>query len=244
MENADIDVEIMDNVTFWSRQFAEHGLFVGKALDREDLTKLGMLDLKVEGFALYDIWMDIFNTNLAAGQNVYSAADLAEPMRRLQDFLVTVRDTASQIWVGFAYPEEAQHYIEELEYLQIILDNNGIISQDYLLRFWSDIHMDHASLIAHLLDPSELDDVQHSMLYADVFRDYRKSSIPITKTVQVAIDLSQDVADFNEYTMSLRERQAMAQLKSIIHPRLALHIYREGLRSLMELTTLVGASRD
>lgn len=228
------EISKMDEITFWSRQFAEHALFLSKGLEggREELTKLGLEGLIGTGKDLYDIWMGLFK-RLQSGQKIPKVIILAH-LETLENYKQHIYNLASTTWIGYVFPTEALHYIEELKYVRkhVLAEK---MSDEYLLKFWSDINADHAALFAHLLDPSEITKFEASQLYADILKRFRSQEITMTPELNDYITLSEYISIFNDFTSELRELQAKGALESIIHPLLALHIHREGLRAISKL---------
>lgn len=229
-----LEVTQMDALTFWSRQFAEHALFLAKGFQagQQELETLGLDNHVDEGMRISDLWMDIFNRRLAgqevAPQEIFSGLDL------LDGYLIDSYNVASQTWVGYNYPEVIKHYQEEFNYFNRYLREEEITEAERI-AFWTEIHKDHAALFARLLDPSEKEDFQQSLLYQQLFEN-TLDILPLEEgEIEQFVTLSQQITDFNNFTATLREQQALGQLKSVIHPRLALHIHREGLRSIAEL---------
>lgn len=229
-----LEVTEMDEITFWSRQLAEHGLFTSKALEagREELTLLGLDNLIDDGLQFYDLWMGIFNRLLAGDQ--LAQDDLLDTITTFRNYLTEVQQLGSQTWVGYNFPSQMKHYLEELRHMERhVLDED--IPEDELIAFWTEIHKDHAALFSRLLDPAEKDAFQQTLLYQQLFEDDIANLLIGEDETDRFVALSQQITDFNNFTATLREQQALGQLKSVIHPRLALHIHREGLRSIAEL---------
>lgn len=228
------EVSELDEITFWLRQHSEHALFIAKGLQAglQELTALGLENLIEEGFAISALFIELFNANQVAGENIHPTTVLHQHLNALEDYLNRVLALASQTWVGYNYPSQAFHYLKELNHLRQHID--GQVSQQEELDFWLDIHADHAGMFAHLLDPSQQEEFQQSLLYKQILTDLRED-LPLAPEIQDFIQLTEVMEDLNDFTMSLREAQAIGQLKSVIHPRLALHVHREGLYSLVKL---------
>lgn len=229
-----LDVTQMDEITFWSRQLAEHALFISKALEagREELTTLGLENLITDGIAFYELWMFIFD-RLRMGEEVFQE-ELLDSLEMLRNYLIRVGELVIVTWVGYNFPSQIEHYLEELKHMERHVKGEEIPEEE-LVAFWTEIHKDHAALFSRLLDPAEKDAFQETLLYQQLF----ETTLADLPTQEIEIDqyvtLSQQINDFNNFTATLREQQALGQLRSVIHPRLALHIHREGLRSIVEL---------
>ncbi len=228
------EVTEMDEITFWSRQIAEHALFTAKALEagREELETLGLENLITDGMQFYNLWMGIFNQRLAGGD--IAQDDLLDSITTFRNYITEVGQLASQTWVGYNFPDVMTHYLEELDHMERhVLDED--IPDEELVAFWTEIHKDHAALFSRLLDPSEKEAFQQTLLYQQLFEDEMANQPIVEGDLDHFVALSKQIDDFNDFTATLREQQAIGQLKSVIHPRLALHIHREGLRSIAEL---------
>lgn len=229
-----VEVAQMDELTFWSRQLSEHALFVAKALEagRQELITLGLGNLITDGMQLSDLWMGIFN-RLIVGDNIPDDV-IFDALTVLRNYLMRVGELVNVTWIGYNFPEQIEHYLEELNHLENHL-NGEEISEEELFNFWTEIHKDHAALFSRLLDPSEKDAFQETLLYQQLFENALADLPKQEAEIDQYVALSQQINDFNTFTATLRERQALGQLKSVIHPRLALHIHREGLRSIAVL---------
>jgi hypothetical protein len=230
-----LDVEKMDILTFWSRQLAEHALFIRIGLEGalKELKDLDAEELIQQGNYLYEHWLEIFSSRLRGEEGLFTQEDLLHSLDTLKAYLLDVKSIAERIWLGFNYPSQIDHYLEELAYVQAYLI--GTVSPQEELEFWLDIHQDHAALIARLLDPSEKEKFRQCLLYADIFTRLQER----VSGKEVLLEDLTPIQGFNNLTMTLREEQAVGLLKSVIHPLLALHIYREGIYSLKSLEGLL-----
>lgn len=228
------EVSEMGHVAFWSRQMAEHGLFVSKALQAgyEELNRLELDGLIEEGRKIYQDWMSIFKKD-ESGEHI-GDIELVPRINESRSYLNKVFSISSKIWIGFAFPAEIEHYLEELSYFEKKVRGISLSEKEELV-FWSDVNKDHAALLAHLLDPKEKEIFQQCLLYMDIFDEFKKEA---NLSLQFYYKLSNTITDFNTLTLTLREYQAIGDLRSVINPLLALHIHREGLRALKELSKL------
>lgn len=236
-ESLAAEVIQMDEVTFWSRQLAEHSLFIAKALQAgfQELQSMGQEDLISMGIELNQVWMDIFRRLLARIQ--VTTEELLENIFVLRNYLNQVGALTLSTWAGFNYPSLVEHYLEELAHTERHVRGEQI-PEEQLIAFWTDIHKDHAALFARLLDPTEKENFEQSLLYEQLFESAALTLNPQNiddPELDLYVALSQHFNDFNTFTATLREQQAIGQLRSVIHPLLALHIHREGLRSIAVL---------
>ena len=124
--------------------------------------------------------------------------------------------------------------MEEVNHVKRHVKGDSFSDQE-LVNFWTDIHKDNATLFSKLLDPEEKEKFQETLLYEKIFDQSKKKFNFESEEMEDYVILSNQINDFNSFTATLMEEQAVGSLQSIIHPRLALHIHREGLRSLIEL---------
>lgn len=218
------EISEMNEITFWSRQMAEHGLFVSIELQagKQVLDSLGLGSLINDGLSIYDFWMDLFNRDMKGeyiDQQVYRDGVIIS-----KNYLKTVLEVANKVWIGYSLPSELEHYLDETNYYEKII-NGEMITQKELEDFWLDALKDHAALFAHLLDPKEDLAIDDAYLFKQLF-------------AKMPANLYRAVNDFNSFTLTLREEQSIGKLRSIIPPRLALHIYREGLEAKIKLGLL------
>lgn len=223
------EISNMDELTFWSRQFSEHALFLSKGYKagRKELIKLGLENLIEEGLRLNAVWKDIFQR--ARDGEQFTNEDLNQPLDDLKTYLMDGLHLSEQTWVGYNYPSVFKHYHEEWKYfVDRLLNQNQ--SFDRNINFWIDMHKDHAAVFAHLLDPMEREKFEQALNYNERFEQW------LDRDVQDEIGMiTALMQDFNSFTSDLRQDQAEGNLKSVINPLLALHIYREGIRSIIFL---------
>jgi hypothetical protein len=153
---------------------------------------------------------------------------LLEKERNLQMRIVTLLEEGK--WVGWLYPAFLNHITLELDY--VVDKLNGIqYSPEEELSFWNRINGDHALTTSHLLDPSELDNVNKS---ADTAMEF--NAIPKTEKdvmLRLSLHATKELDAFNK-----KAKIKGPDVKSIIHPVLLDHIIREGERSIQTLQSL------
>jgi len=229
-----LEVVQMDEITFWSRQLGEQALFIAKGIEAafDELVTLGLENLIDDGRRISELWLGIFR-HLRDGKD-FPQEEFQEALQILRDYLHQVDELVNATWVGYNFPSQIIQYLKKLEYVQRRFDGEEI-PRGELLSFWITIHKDHAALLSRLLDPDDKEVFQQSLLYHQLFEDAivdLSTEEPVTDRYVI---LSRIISDFNTFIATLRERQTIGHLKSVLHPRLALHIYREGLRSLIVL---------
>jgi hypothetical protein len=145
------------DVTFWSDQLAEHGLFLAMLLPGAEASDLRRQSLQFQRtFAQHLERVSaatIDQTNYRA-VNVQTA-DLVKPF---VDFKLALEEALRTGRVrGLVYPTFAAHVAAEAEHFLLRLQtlNAGSVEFDLaeLVPFWSRIMGEHALFAAHLLDP-------------------------------------------------------------------------------------------
>lgn len=127
---------------------------------------------------------------------------------------------------------EAERFAQRLEQL-----NRGdtTYSRAEVVPFWSDKMAEHASFIAHLLDPEERQLVEAAETTSETFRRLERApgQRGASDSVMAAVE---GIIDFK--TAAERGIQT-GQIRSIIHPALADHVRREAVRFQDELRRAV-----
>ncbi|AIQ12881.1 DUF2935 domain-containing protein [Paenibacillus durus] len=244
----------LDEIRFWSRIMKEHSLFLGLGFRAEDT------QLKKEADRFYAIFEDIerrshefqpnadphtiqnFNTEVAiAATNIWA-------FKRMVLGLILQCKLPGQT----NFPLLVDHISREANYFRNRLEelNTGRLEPlpDAIIDenvFFLKIMADHAKFIGHLLDPSERKLVDQAREFSNdfdklVFQAIDLSSMrPQSQTVPL---LSQFVDENKVSVKSLRDFKKTARdlidecrIKSIIHPLLADHVFREAERFLFIL---------
>ncbi len=120
------EISEMNEITFWSRQMAEHGLFVSIELQagKQVLDSLGLGSLINDGLSIYDFWMDLFNRDMKGeyiDQQVYRDGVIIS-----KNYLKTVLEVANKVWIGYSLPSELEHYLDETNYYEKIINGEMI----------------------------------------------------------------------------------------------------------------------
>ncbi|KGE16602.1 DUF2935 domain-containing protein [Paenibacillus wynnii] len=241
----------LDEIRFWSRIMKEHALFLGLGFRAEDT------QLKSEANRFYTIFENIerrsheyqldadpntikdFNTEVrVAATNIWA-------FKRMVLGLIL----QCKLPGGTNFPLLVDHVSREANYFRNRLDelNSGTLEPlpDAIIDeniFFLKIMADHAKFIGHLLDPSERKLVDQAREFSNdfdtlMFQAADLSSMrPQSQTVPL---LSQFVDENRVSVKSLRDFKKTARdlieecrIKSIIHPLLADHVFREAERFL------------
>jgi hypothetical protein len=244
----------LDEIRFWSRIMKEHSLFLGLGFRAEDT------QLKKEANQFYAIFEDIerrahefqsdadpftiqaFNTEVrVAATNIWA-------FKRMVLGLILQCKLPGQT----NFPLLVDHVSREANYFRNRLEElnagkleplpDAIIDENV---FFLKIMADHAKFIGHLLDPSERKLVEQAREFSNdfdtlVFQAVDLSHMrPQSQTIPL---LSQFVDENRVSVKSLRDFKKTARdlieecrIKSIIHPLLADHVFREAERFLFIL---------
>ncbi|BCG59244.1 DUF2935 domain-containing protein [Paenibacillus sp. URB8-2] len=244
----------LDEIRFWSRIMKEHSLFLGLGFRCEDT------QLKEEANRFYAIFEDIerrshefqinadphtiqkFNTEVGI-----AATHIWAFKRKVLGLILQCKlpgQTNFPLLVDHV-SREANYFrnrLEELNTGKLEPLPDAIIDENV---FFLKIMADHAKFIGHLLDPSERKLVEQAREFSHdfdmlVFQAIDLSSMrPQSQTVPL---LSQFVDENKVSVKSLRDFKKTARdlieecrIKSIIHPLLADHVFREAERFLFIL---------
>ncbi|WP_379161102.1 DUF2935 domain-containing protein [Paenibacillus sp. sgz5001063] len=241
----------LDEIRFWSRIMKEHSLFLGLGFRAEDT------QLKNETKQFYAIFEDIerrayefqigvdphiiqnFNTEVRiAATNIWAFK------RKVLGLILQCKLPGQT-----NFPLLVDHVSREANYFRNRLEelNSGRLEPlpDAIIDenvFFLKIMADHAKFIGHLLDPSERKLVDQAREFSNdfdklVFQAMDLSHMrPQSQTLPL---LSQFVDENRVSVQSLRDFKKTARdlidecrIKSIIHPLLADHVFREAERFL------------
>lgn len=218
-------IDFADEINFWSRQLAEHALFL----------QLGLVDtpLKIRAQELHEQWQQLHNTlsKLPVREAAAEALRLAIELRGLQNHLLE-RQAKGQ-WIGWLWPLFIDHTRREGDYFIGRLQHK-MLSSENECQTWLTFMAEHAAFTAHLLDPTEGGSIQRATGFITEFERLRGGCaalngqlLEFTEKAGVGLD---------NYLKNLGV--GTPQLKSIIHPVLAEHVMREGQRFLQEVRRL------
>jgi hypothetical protein len=231
-------VRSLDEVRFWSRIMKEHSLFLKLGFRCDDT------QLIYEANQFYAVFEEI-----EIRSNTFKPETDPELIKR---FNVEVHHAASHIW---AFKRKVLGLILSC---QLPGANNFPLLVDHTSReafyfrnenvFFLRIMADHAKFIGHLLDPSERQLVEQSRNFSHDFdqllfqaRDLASMS-PQSQTVPLLdqfLDQNRiSVKSLRDFKKTAKELIESCRIKSIIHPLLADHVYREAERFLVIIDML------
>jgi hypothetical protein len=169
------------------------------------------------------------------------AATVVEQMQPLIEFKFVLSEEQKSgrartlIWPLFAdhLRKEAERWTRRLTQLA---SGQSELDRLEVLSFWVDIMEEHARFIAHLLDPDEFALIDKAMEFSRTGRELEANPAPALQNPEMAMSLVQEIIDFK--TAGARGIE-MAQIKSIIDPRLADHVRREAVKFADEFKRVV-----
>lgn len=241
----------LDEIRFWSRIMKEHSFFLGLGFRAEDT------QLKREADQFYTIFENIERRSYEFPPNVdpNTIRDFNNEVRiaatNIWAFKRMVLGLILQCKLpgGTNFPLLVDHVSREANYFRNRLDElnagkleplpDAIIDENV---FFLKIMADHAKFIGHLLDPSERKLVEQARGFSNDFDTLMFQAMdlshmrPQSQTIPL---LSQFVDENRVSVKSLRDFKKTARdlidecrIKSIIHPLLADHVFREAERFL------------
>jgi len=229
-------MEKIELVRFWDRQLSEHCLFAQLGLDPEDLKKeAGDLHTKFE-----DLRAEIPSGTVSPDQEAELIAKSTDLATSLRGFLTEVYDRQTEgEWLGWLFPTFVDHIRREGDYFvgRVSASGGGPTGLPGLadeLCTWLKFMAEHAIFASHLLDPSEVTLVVQAQALSEKFQGLQDGCRDMTPQLLVLSRRAGALLDVYFTGSGI----GTAQVSSVIHPVLALHVVREGrmfLRTLAEL---------
>ncbi|KQL37763.1 hypothetical protein AN960_16020 [Bacillus sp. FJAT-25509] len=240
----------LDEILFWSRIMKEHSLFLKLGFNCDDTELIQEADHfyqlfegignKAQSFSLQTDPQQIKQFN----NEVHQAASMIWAYKRkILNLLLTCKIT------GNNFPLLVDHTSREAAYFANRLTelNNGqlqplpaaIIQENV---FFLRIMADHAKFIGHLLDPSERKLVDQAREFSHDFDQLLYQAVdlesmrPQSETVPILDQFLDEnrvsVKSLRDFKKTARDLIEACRIKSIIHPLLADHVFREADRFL------------
>lgn len=255
----------LDEIRFWSRIMKEHSLFLKLGFRSEDTQLINEANHYYSLFERIENQAHTFSLDTAPetirrfNMDVYNAAAHIWAFKRKVLGLIL----QCKLPGGNNFPLLVDHVSREAYYFgnRMVELNNGTLDPlpDAIINenvFFLQIMADHAKFIGHLLDPSERQLTEQARNFSDEFdqllfqaRDL-DSMRPQSQTVPLLdqfLDQNRvSVASLRDFKKTARELIEACKIKSIIHPLLADHVFREAERFLFIIdwfeSTLTGSS--
>jgi Domain of unknown function (DUF2935) len=238
----------LDEILFWSRIMKEHSLFLKLGFNCDDTALIQEADHFYKVFETIETKAQTFNIQTDPQQiqqfniEVYQAASMIFAFKR--KILGLILNCQIN---GNNFPLLVDHTSREAAYFANRLKelNEGKLKPEpaAIIRenvFFLRIMADHAKFIGHLLDPSERKLVDQARNFSHDFDQllYQAVDLEAMQPQSETVPLIDQMLDENRVSVkSLRDFKKTARdlieacrIKSIIHPLLADHVFREAER--------------
>ncbi|WP_088068722.1 DUF2935 domain-containing protein [Gottfriedia luciferensis] len=235
----------LDEILFWSRIMKEHSLFLKLGFSYDDTELIQEADHFYKVFESIENKAQSFSVQTDPQQikqfnnEVHQAASMIWAYKRkILNLILTCKIT------GNNFPLLVDHTSREAAYFanRLIELNNGqlqplpaaIIQENV---FFLRIMADHAKFIGHLLDPSERKLVDQAREFSHDFDQLLYQAVdldsmrPQSETVPLLDQFLNEnrvsVKSLRDFKKTARDLIEACRIKSIIHPLLADHVFRE-----------------
>lgn len=244
-------VQSLDEIRFWSRIMKEHSLFLKLGFRCEDTQLINEANHFYRVFEGIEQRSHAFRIDVDPtviqqfNIEVYSAVShIWVFKRRILDLILTCRLSG-----GNNFPLLVDHTSREANYFRnrLVELNQGKLEplQDAIIDenvFFLRIMADHAKFIGHLLDPSERKLVEQArefshdfdvLLYQAKDLDSMRPQSQTNPLLTQFLDQNKvSVKSLRDFKQTARDLIEQCKIKSIIHPLLADHVFREAERFL------------
>lgn len=241
----------LDEIRFWSRIMKEHSLFLKLGFRCDDTRLIHEADYYISTFEAIENRAHTLDAGTDPqvirrfNVEVHTAATHIWAFKRKVLGLIL----HGQLPGGNNFPLLVDHVSREAFYFRNRLEqlNTGQLDAlpDAIINenvFFLRIMADHAKFIGHLLDPSERKLVEQARAYSEDFDKLLFQAIdldsmrPQSQTVPLLnqfLDQNRvSVKSLRDFKKTARELIEACRIKSIIHPLLADHVFREAERFL------------
>lgn len=240
----------LDEILFWSRIMKEHSLFLKLGFNCDDTELINEADhyyklfesieTKAQNFTIQSDPQQIQQFNI----EVHNAASMIWAFKRkILGLIINCKIS------GNNFPLLVDHTSREAAYFANRLKelNEGKLKPQpaTIIRenvFFLRIMADHAKFIGHLLDPSERKLVEQARDFSHDFDQLLFQAVdleamqPQSETVPLIDKLLDEnrvsVKSLRDFKKSARDLIEACKIKSLIHPLLADHVFREAERFL------------
>jgi len=215
---------------FWLDQEFEHAKFFVMHMPSPDLDPQRRMVLQMQD-SLGSQLSKVRKSGSTGGNLASFNRPTIELVRRFLDLKLQMEKAQKAGRLkSLAWPTFFEHVALEGERFAKRLEKFSAGKVEYerneVVDFWSRIMADHADFVAHLLDPEERALVQKAMQTAGAWREMKGGS-------KEKVDDSLD--SLIAFKKTAQAGVEAGQIKSIIHPLLADHVLREGLKFSDEL---------
>ncbi|MFE5317573.1 DUF2935 domain-containing protein [Paenibacillus sp. NPDC056579] len=241
----------LDEIRFWSRIMKEHSLFLKLGFRCEDTQLIQEANQFYKIFENIEVRAHSFSDTTDPEQIRRFNAEVRNAAAHIWAFKRKVLGLiiSCQLPGGNNFPLLVDHVSREANYFRNRLDelNTGTLEPlpDAIIDenvFFLRIMADHAKFIGHLLDPSERQLVEQARNFSHDFDQLLFQAIdlsgmrPQSQTVplldQFLDENKVSVVALRDFKKTAKELIDACRIKSIIHPLLADHVFREAERFL------------
>jgi hypothetical protein len=244
-------VQSLDEIRFWSRIMKEHSLFLKLGFRCEDTQLISEANHFYRVFEGIEQRSHAFRVDVDPtviqqfNIEVHTAVShIWVFKRRILDLILTCRLPGQN-----NFPLLVDHTSREANYFRnrLVELNEGRLEplQDAIIDenvFFLRIMADHAKFIGHLLDPSERKLVEQArefshdfdvLLYQAKELDFMRPQSQTEPLLTQFLDQNRvSVKSLRDFKQTARDLIEQCKIKSIIHPLLADHVFREAERFL------------
>jgi hypothetical protein len=250
MANDPIVARSLDEIKFWFRIMKEHALFLslGFTYEQQQLINearqfIALFERIEEKLSRFTVDSDLRQVQAFNSEVYQAAAAIWSYKRKVLDLILRCQITSNN------FPLLVDHISREAAYFANRLKelNEGKLAPtpDTVIQenvFFLRIMADHAKFIGHLLVPSERKLVQQAREFSHDFDQLLFQAVDLesmrpqseTKPLlgQFLNQNKVSVASLRDFKKTARELIEACRIKSIIHPLLADHTFREAERFL------------
>ncbi|SYX83856.1 DUF2935 domain-containing protein [Paenibacillus alvei] len=241
----------LDEIRFWSRIMKEHSLFLKLGFRCEDTQLINEANQFYSLFEQIENQSHAYNADTDPQQIVRfntevrnAAAYIWAFKRKILGFVLTCQMPGAN-----NFPLLIDHTSREANYFRNRMEqlNSGQLDPlpDAIINenvFFLKIMADHAKFIGHLLDPSERQLVEQArnfshdfdqLLYQAIDLDHMRPQSQTKPLLEQFLDQNRvSVTSLRDFKKTARDLIDACKIKSIIHPLLADHVFREAERFL------------
>jgi hypothetical protein len=206
---------LQNEIDFWSEQLLEHALFL----------YLGLVEPNHKAAAqqLVQHWRALREDPMAL--SIGNVMSLTAELRAFSADLLA--ELKSGKWLGWIFPTFVEHTIQELDLFVGHLQTGALLPNE--LCIWEHLMLEHASLVAHDLDPDERTKIARAAALAAAFGQLQAGCRRAVGPT--ALQLSDKFGrQLDSFLRGLGVGTSATM--SIVHPILAAHAVREGVRFL------------
>ena len=222
-----------ETVLFWSNQFKEHAFFINIGLIDEEVINLNITKLKRIAKNWREYWATIYIDYKNNDRHKDSIESILNNCKAFKKFKESVIVHINASFCSWLIPDFVDHLKDELDYFINILTNN--ITPLEVIKFWTEINKDHSQTIFQLLDSTEIDLFNKSLIFSKELTVLHKHINDDEEDKQFCLLSLHCIDELDKFVTDLKIGIDNRDIKSAIHPLLIDHIKREGMRSITDI---------